>query len=435
MKLSILAFIERNGLNDDEDGDGDDTEKFQGNGNGALGVNNGDADKDADMTDASSEMGQPDIVPERDDAKIILTEHIDEALAVAGSPTNASTLISGGMDDVGMIWDLETQTCLAKVDGVGDSVSTVSFSADGKYAALGSENGSLSIVSMEDKDMSNADSQATSSALEGPSDTIHFLAWHPRGPVLLAGCADRATYMWHAAKGKFMMAFVGHEDAVTCGGFTSDGKLIVTGSNDSSVRVWNPTTGESIHRIQSGMSGLNGTFHTADIQCIAVGRQDTIAEHLIFSGCAAGDVFISHKESGQFIAQLPRHQGGVECIAVSPTRQKQLQQHTFVATAGADGTVRIWDIANSIERCTYSHPGVIVKVVWHPHKLLVASASSQGSVMLFDVLKAQPCQTLLGHTRFITDICFTMDGMSVASTSADGTVRVYDVHQSISTIE
>lgn len=327
------------------------------------------------------------------------------------------------MDDIGIIWDVELQTVLAKVDGAKESVSVVSFSQDGNYAVFGSENGAISIVFMDG-------STPEPSVLEGPSDAINFFSWHPRGPVLLAGSSDTVAYMWNVVKGKFMAAFAGHEDAITCGSFTADGKLVVTASRDSSVRVWSPTAVTTLLRIQLGLASLGSSFHSADIYCMAVGPVDTSASMLIASGCAAGDIFVTHRESGQVVARLPPHEGGVESIAFSP----ETSQLVLLATAGADGIVRIWDIENSTERCKFLHGGVVCKAVWHPDKPLIASGSSDGTIRVWNVLSGQETRRFEGHTEFISDLCFAVDNNFIGSTSGDGTVRLFDLRKELSTI-
>ncbi len=47
-----------------------------------------------------------------------------------------------------------------------------------------------------------------------------------------------------------MNMFVGHAGPVTCGGFSPDGKLILTASEDATLRVWNPKTAQPKHVIQ-----------------------------------------------------------------------------------------------------------------------------------------------------------------------------------------
>lgn len=380
---------------------------------------------DGNMNDDSGgddHAGNSTVLP--DDAILILREHTSETLAVAASPSQKQYVISGGRDDIGLIWDLELQQSVAKVDGGKESVSTLSFSNDGRFAAFGSENGAISIVHMDGSD-------APGKPLDGPGDTIHFLSWHPRGPVLLAGSGDSVAYMWNAAKSSFMMAFAGHEDAVSCGRFTADGKLVVTASLDSSVRIWNPTTGATVRRIQTGIDGLRGVFHGADILCMDVGSIDTSASNLIASGCAAGEVFICHRDTGQIVARLPRHQGGVESVAFSPEHCKPV----LLASAGGDGIIRVWDVELGTERCKFSHGGVVAKVVWHPSLPVLVSGSSDGSIILWNALSGQKMRELVGHEAFISDLCFAGANNFIASTSGDGTVRVFDVRSTLETVK
>lgn len=60
-----------------------------------------------------------------------------------------------------------------------------------------------------------------------------------------------------------MASFNGHEQPITCGGFTPDGNMVITGSEDGTVRIWKPKTGE-LHKKLSGYG-----FHEEMITCMA----------------------------------------------------------------------------------------------------------------------------------------------------------------------
>lgn len=50
--------------------------------------------------------------------------------------------------------------------------------------------------------------------------------------------------MWNGINGDVISVFAGHEGPITCGGFTLDGKLVLSGSDDRTFRIWKPKSGE-----------------------------------------------------------------------------------------------------------------------------------------------------------------------------------------------
>jgi WD40 repeat protein len=121
--------------------------------------------------------------------------------------------------------------------------------------------------------------------LDGPAEGIEWLSWHPSGQVLLAGCTDNSVWMWKIPSGEFMQLFAGHAAVVSCGGFTiaNGGKKIVSGSDDGSVRVWDPRSGSatvSFEAVKTAQWDLDGvpvtciTFHPSDEAVILVGFAD-----------------------------------------------------------------------------------------------------------------------------------------------------------------
>lgn len=67
------------------------------------------------------------------------------------------------------------------------------------------------------------------------SNTYHFqwIMWHPKGNLILAGSEDSSIWMWNADKAACLNVFVGHESSVTCGNFTPDGIFLFL-----SVSIW-----------------------------------------------------------------------------------------------------------------------------------------------------------------------------------------------------
>src|SRR5205085_2872001 len=82
----------------------------------------------------------------------------------------------------------------------------------------------------------------------GHKHNVHALAFAPDGRTLLSGGLDGTVRFWDPATGKELSAARGHEYGVTCVAFAPDGETVVTGSDDSTLRFWDPATGRELRQ-------------------------------------------------------------------------------------------------------------------------------------------------------------------------------------------
>jgi WD40 repeat protein len=73
------------------------------------------------------------------------------------------------------------------------------------------------------------------------------------------------------------------------------------------------------------------------------------------------------------------------------------------------------------------HGGTIMGLAFSPDGSLLASASRDGTIRLWDVYTASERAILSGHTDRVLDVAYSPDGSRVASASWDGTIRLWDV--------
>lgn len=141
------------------------------------------------------------------------------------------------------------------------------------------------------------------------------------------------------------------------------------------------------------------------------------------SQAARGVVLSGLLQYAGLLATLSGHTGMVANAAFSPDGK-------LLASASADGTIRLWDVAGSgpLGSPLLGHNGAVNSVAWSPDGKLLASGGVDGTVRLWSVAtRALLGAPLTGHAGSVNSVAWSPNGKLLASGGADGTVRLWSV--------
>ncbi len=278
--------------------------------------------------------------------------------------------------------------------------------------------------------------------LEKHEDSVHSVSFG-YGDIMASGSQDKTVRVWDAKKGECLQTLKGHRSNVSSVAF-GPGDVLASGSEDQTVCVWNVKQGNCLHTFYEHSSAVTSvSFGPGDLLasgsykmicisnwnqglCLQILEGDTgYVRSLSFDGgnllASGGDdktVRVWNVRQGECLQILEGHIGGITSVSFSA--------RDILVSGSYDNTVRVWNVKHDKVLQIYEGHTNGVRCISFGSVDILASGSNDGTVRVWNVRQGKCLQTLKGHLEGVTCVAFGF-GDTLASGSYDCTVRIWDI--------
>ncbi len=309
---------------------------------------------------------------------------------------------------------------LAWVSPSRPATTVVATSPTDRRAATGGADGVVRIWDL--------DTGVQVAALRGHEEEITALEVSPDGGYLASAAADRTVRLWSLAHGSEERAVLyGHDDRVTAVAFglrdapsfagpdagdeserrLAAGPWLASGSADGAVALWQLGSTRPSILVREHDASVTGLAALPDGSLASAGEDGTIRLWDVGRGIVA--------------RTLPGHGGG-RVFGLSASADGR-----WLGSCGADGTARVWDLGSDLEVTRFDghEDGAVHAIAFSPDGTLVASGGEDRVTRTWRAESGEEVAVLRGHRGPVIGIAWRSDGRRIVTADEEARLRVF----------
>ncbi|XP_022124466.1 F-box/WD repeat-containing protein 7 isoform X1 [Pieris rapae] len=261
------------------------------------------------------------------------------------------------------------------------------------------------------------------------------------GNRILSGSDDTTLKVWSAITGKCLRTLVGHSGGVWSSQMIGD--LVISGSTDRTLRVWNAKTGRCL-KVLAGHTSTVRCMHLHQNRVVSGSRDATLRVWSISKGCCLrvlvghlaavrcvqydGKVVVSGAYDYFVKVWNPETGECLHTLAGHTNRVYSLQfDGVHVVSGSLDTSIRVWDVeSGQLKHTLTGHQSLTSGMELNSNILVSGNADS--TVKVWDITTGHCLHTLSGPNKHQSAVtCLQSSNRFVITSSDDGTVKLWDV--------
>jgi eukaryotic-like serine/threonine-protein kinase len=296
----------------------------------------------------------------------------------------------------------QAQQEFATLTGHAGDVYGVAFSPDGKTLATSGKDGTVRLIDV---------ATLGERVLRGHTDETNHLAFSPDGRRLATTSDDRTVRVWDVATGSTLKVLKGHTGIVIEAAWAEDGskeRTLYTAARDGTARVWDVKTGRQLASFE-------------------ITRPEVALKSVVFLPSRQRAIAATSDGPALMTSLKTGNRDALAAVGW-PVRTVRELTGGRVAVAGETGWLRIINTDRPDGYVELTGPGLVIDGLAETRDgNLIASATRDGAVTVWDVPAGRAIFRVPGHAGRVWGLAFNPSGTVLASAGADGLVRLWDI--------